>query len=948
MNLPLSLEHLTNDVNQRQQLSTLLKGSDWCSKLLQQKPDLLSQLLDKTNSAPNLYNECTYSRIKEFLAQNPGNADELKDFDRALRECRQYFMCYVIWRDLNRLASMEETCTCLSWFAELSIQLCLEFHYTLLKKKLGAPQNNAGEEQGLLVLGMGKLGAWELNLSSDIDLIFCYAESGATSQSENPLTNQEFFSRLGKNIIQSLDAITEDGFVFRVDMRLRPYGQSGALVSNFSALEDYYQTQGREWERYAMVKARIVASNAPKTHSVQLMQLLRSFTYRKYVDFSVIDALRKLKELINQEVKRRKLDDNIKLGPGGIREVEFIAQVFQLIRGGRDTQLQDNRLKIILPELENMGCLPDDMAKELWQAYVFLRNTEHAIQAWKDEQSQSLPRNENDKLRLAQVMGYATWDDYFLQLEAYRHLVHAEFQELIAPIDRKENGNAEDQAAWVSLWSGGMGKEAGLVLLEEENHENAERSFALIEELRLSNTVAKLHASSRERLDEFIPRLLSSVSQTATPTETLARIIKLVNAIVRRSAYLLLLVENPSALEQLVKLSVASPWIADQLALHPALLDELLDQSTLYHPPVKAELHDELQRHMLRIPEDDLEAQMDALRYFRSSHALRVAACEITGALPLMKVSDYLSWLAEVILQYVLQLCWREMTSKHGYPDANSQDPRFIIVGYGKLGGIELGHGSDLDLVFIYDADPLGQTSGDAEGKRQLDNSVFYTRLGQKIIHILNTNTVAGQLYEVDMRLRPSGNSGMLVSSITAFEKYQSESAWTWEHQALVRARVVAGSAQLTELFEKLRHAILCSSRDLHKLRVDVAEMREKMRAQLGSGKTEDPGSVFHLKQDAGGIVDIEFMVQYAVLAWASKAPELTRYTDNIRILECLAQSGLLGTQEVDELTEAYKAFRSIGHSLTLQQQTNLIDGKLLVHERQTVRSIWQSLLANA
>ncbi len=941
MTIPDSLLSLVKTDIRKLQLTKTLFASAWCEDLFSQNANLLEQILGSTEL--HLDEKWQRSQIEVFLNSKLILNSSCEDFDASLRACRRQFIAAIIWRDVNRLVDMEDTCETLSWFAELCLQACLNYHFRSLCQSLGTPKSLEGKTQGLLILGMGKLGAWELNLSSDIDLIFCYPEKGNTDDPEKALSNQEFFSRLGKKIIQSLDKITAEGFVFRVDMRLRPYGNSGALVSSFAALEDYYQTQGREWERYAMVKARIVASNAEQSTHPQLNELLRSFTYRKYIDFSVIDSLRKLKELINQEVQRRNLGDNIKLGFGGIREVEFIAQVFQLIRGGRDHQLQDGRLKVVLPLLERMGCLPE-IATDLWQAYHFLRNTEHALQAWKDEQTQELPKDEAGKTRLAAVMGFKDWESFFSQLEAHRRLVHAEFEALIAPTEDKLEHNKQIESTWVALWSDALSEQEALTLLAEHQHEDPQQSLALLESLRVSSNVVNLAASSRERLDEFVPLLLQQLALTTAPTETLKRILKLVHAVVRRSAYLVLLVENPPALEQLIKLCVASPWIADQLALHPALLDELLDPRTLYHPPDLDELRDELQQHMLRIPEDDLEQQMEALRYYRSSHALRVAACEITAALPLMKVSDYLSWLAEVILQYVLQLAWRDMTLNHGYPDG-ATSPDFIIVGYGKLGGIELGHGSDLDLVFIYDAEINGQTSGNAEGKRQLENSVFYMRLGQKIIHILNSNTVGGQLYEVDMRLRPSGNSGLLVSSIRAFERYQKETAWTWEHQALVRARVVAGNSRLAKSFASLRKEILCQHRQQKTLRKEVIDMRNKMREHLGSERNRRNSKLFDLKQDAGGIVDIEFMVQYAVLAWAAEKPELTRYTDNIRILESLERSSLLGTQEVAELSEAYKAFRSIGHSLTLQQQTNLIDGKLLAKERQAVSKIWRTLM---
>lgn len=895
---------------------------------------------------------CTLSHatLQDQWAEIETGIDSIEQLDKALRDFRNHAMVHIIWRDLHRTASLEDTTGALTSLAEITTQAALDYHYRVLAQKHGQPEDKQGNPQPMLVLGMGKLGAGELNLSSDIDLIFAFPNSGHTASSDKALSNQEFFSRLGKKVIQSLDTQTVDGFVFRVDMRLRPYGQSGALVSNFDALEDYYQTQGREWERYAMVKTRVIASSqspnlsdqAQAQYRRQLMTLLRQFTYRKYVDFSVIDALRGLKQMITQEVKRRRLENDVKLGPGGIREVEFIAQAFQLIRGGRDTQLQDNRLLVILPQLEELNCLPAGTAQGLADAYRFLRNSEHAIQAYRDEQTQKLPSTADGQLQLARAMGFEDWDSYFKQLNQHRDFVSNEFQQVIALPEEKQDQCAID-TLWQQIWYDELEQEVAFDLLAQHKHEAPNTTLQLLEELRDSSTVQSLQAAGKERLDEFIPRLLQQISHTETPTQTLQRILKLVKSVIRRSAYLLLLIENPNALTQLVTLSEASPWIADQLAEHPALLDELLDSRTLYHPPERAELETDLRTTMLRIPEDDLETQMETLRHFRASHMLRVAACELTGALPLMKVSDYLTYMAEVIVEHVMHLAWKQMVAKHGYPDGDRRTtPNFAVIGYGKTGGIELSHGSDLDLVFLHNANPNGQT----DGERAIDSQTFYTRMGQKIIHIMNTHTVNGQLYEVDMRLRPSGNSGMLVTTLSAFEKYQRDSAWTWEHQALVRARAIAGDSDLIEQFNDVRRSILGQKRDLTTLRKDVVQMREKMRKHLGSDTDSDGSKAFNIKQDAGGIVDIEFMVQYAVLAWAHSQPALLRYTDNIRILECLAASNLLSTQEVEQLTEAYKALRSLGHRLALQQKANLVEGASLDSERETVTRIWQHLFA--
>lgn len=936
-----------------QQNSRLLEQAQlclFCSEFVRQTliqwPEFLAGLLEEALDEKINIQALLNTQIKA-LAQC--DAD---DFNAELRRFRQFIMTRIIWRDANKLGNLRATCGELSELAEQCLAAAVKFHRQALTSVYGEPCNAAGEVQPMLILGMGKLGARELNLSSDIDLIFAFPDAGETKGKDKQLSNQEFFSHLGKRVIQSLDARTKDGFVFRVDMRLRPYGQSGALVSNFHALEDYYQSQGREWERYAMVKARVVFCDGGLQHIENLNDILKDFTYRKYIDFSVIDALRKLKEMIRSEVKKRKLEDDVKLGAGGIREVEFIAQVFQLIRGGRDSELQDNRIHNILPLLDFNHYLPSGVAGKLLKAYEFLRNTEHAIQGWQDKQTQKLPSDKKARAAIYRSMQFDDWDSFAKELNAHQQFVKQEFEALIAdPDDKQSEEDPQDLAnnqKSHQLWNHACRDQSEPP--QEQTSEKGSIEQQLYEFSHIGS-IKGLTSASRERLDEFMPALLARVLEEschidplvekACAEETLSRLLPLVKAISRRSAYLILLLENPGALDRLVTLSESSEWIAAELSKHPALLDELIDPSQLYHPPEKAELQAELKRALRFVGEAALEEQMEALRYFRSSHAMRVAASEITGALPLMKVSDYLTVLAEVVLEQALQYSWHLMVERHGFPDGLKREaPEFLIVGYGKLGGIELNHGSDLDLVFIHDADINGYT----DGERSIDNQTFYTRLGQKLIHILSTRTASGRVYEIDMRLRPSGNSGLLATKLTAFEKYQENDAWTWEHQALVRARVIAGDPALGARFEAIREKILKLQRNPASLCKDIIEMREKMRSHLGT-KNEEQAQKFHLKQDAGGIVDIEFMVQYAVLAWAHAEDGLTRYTDNIRILECLAQSKRLPEGDVERLIAAYKALRVALHRLTLEQLPSTIEANAMTAERTSVIEIWQRLL---
>ena len=887
----------------------------------------------------------------QLLALLADCADE-DELGRRLRRFRNRQQVRIVWRDISRQADLAETCRDLSDLADACIDLAYHWLYPRHCEQFGTPiGRRSGEAQHMVILGMGKLGAHELNLSSDIDLIFGYPEGGETEGVKRSLDNQEFFIRLGQRLIKALDPITAEGFVFRVDMRLRPYGSAGALVLSFNALEQYYQDQGRDWERYAMIKARVVGGDP--VAGKQLLEMLRPFVYRRYLDFSAIEALRAMKLLIQQEVRRKGMADNIKLGSGGIREIEFIAQAFQLIHGGRDLSLQQRPLLKVLATLEGQGYLPAPIIAEMRQGYEFLRYVEHALQAIGDRQTQMLPDNDVDRARVALIMGFDSWAAFREQLLYWRGRIEWHFRQVIADPDEEEGGETElcVGSEWLPLWEEALDEEMAARQLVEAGFSEPAAALKRLIDLRGGSQVRTMQRLGRERLDAFIPRLLAQAVEHANPDLVLERVLPLVEAVARRSAYLVLLTENPSALQRLLNLCAASPWIAEQITRFPLLLDELLNEGRLFSPPLAPELAAELRERLTRIPEDDLEQQMEALRHFKLAHRLRVAASEIAGTLPLMKVSDYLTWLAEAILEQVLALAWRHTVAKHGTPkraDGSLCDPDFIIVGYGKVGGLELGHGSDLDLVFIHDGDSQAET----DGAKPIDGAQFFARLGQRIIHLLTTQTNSGQLYEVDMRLRPSGASGLLVSSVGAFERYQQSEAWTWEHQALVRARVLVGCARVGAAFEQVRAAVLGRERDLPTLQAEVSEMRAKMRDNLGTSSTAagrganafDAAASFDLKQDAGGIVDIEFMVQYAALAWSRQHPQLHRYTDNIRILDGLRDAGLMPAADVELLQEAYKAYRAAAHRQALQKQPGKVGGEQFAEERRSVMRLWREL----
>tara|TARA_B110000046_G_scaffold182475_1_gene216585 strand:+ start:21865 stop:24732 length:2868 start_codon:yes stop_codon:yes gene_type:complete len=932
-------QRLQQDPVFAQQLPLVWGCSDFVAEQCSIDPGLFQQLVQSGDLARR-YSADTYTqRLQQVLAE-VANEEQLS---QQLRAFRRREMIRIIWRDFTRAAAMLETTRDATLLAEACIVNALDFLHSLSCHQFGTPVNQLGEEQRLVVIAMGKMGAYELNISSDIDLIFAYPDAGQTQGAARSISNQEFFIRLGQKLIAALDRQTADGFVFRVDMRLRPYGQSGALVLNFAALEEYYLTQGRDWERYAMIKARVVAGASADADSLQAM--LQPFIYRKYLDYGSIESLRDLKRTINREVSRKGMQDNIKLGAGGIREVEFIAQTLQLIRGGRDTRLQTQSLHQALQILTAEQIIDASEQQLLWQAYEFLRNTEHALQGIADKQTQALPQDELGQQRVAALLGFLSWGDFYKQLQIHRDAVRSSFSALISDGQTQAQQLSDIQH---SIWHHNPDTQAVLHHLQQQGYQ---QPHAVAEKLAVfyqSKAVQSLEAVPRTRLDVLLPRLINVCADSSSNSITLGRILDLIQGVLRRSAYLALLAENPQALEQLTILCERSTWIAEELAAYPALLDELLDPRSLYTAPDKQLLRDQLRQQMLRIPEEDQEQQMEAIRYFCRSCKLRVAACELMDVLPLMQVSDYLTWLAEVVVEHVVNVAWHQLAANYGQPqppDTNhatqlSQTPGFIVVAYGKMGGIEMGYKSDLDLVFLHSA----QANQVTDGARSIDNSTFFMRLGQRIIHLLSTPTHSGIAYEIDMRLRPSGKSGMLVSSLAGFEKYQQQDAWTWEHQALVRSRVVAGDANLAAAFDRVRNAVLRQPRQEQLLATEVTEMRKKMRKHLGQS-TKD--GKFSLKQGTGGIVDIEFMVQFAVLAWSHDHPSLSRWSDTIRIIESLSQCGLLVEQKALQLIDAYKRFRIAGHRLQLHNQLAEVAVSEFVEEREMVVTQWHTLVGN-
>ena len=908
--------------------------SEFAAITCQRHPDLLVELL----SSGELQRDFNEGELRQMLALlldgvHNGAAVEAA-LKPLLRQFRQRQMLRIAWRDLAGWADLAVTMSELSALADACIQAALEKLHLSLQVSFGAPQSADGRPQGMVVLGMGKLGGRELNFSSDVDLIFAYPEPGETQGVTRSVSNEEYFNRLGRQLISCLDDVTEHGFVFRIDMRLRPFGESGPLVVSFDAMENYLQVHGREWERYAMIKARVVAGNADD--GAELLDMLRPFIYRRYLDFGAFESLRDMKQRIAAEIKRKRLANNIKLGEGGIREIEFIGQAFQLIRGGSEKQLRQREILTVLRTLQQLDLLPAFVVNELCEAYVFLRNTEHRLQEYADKQTHLLPTDDVARLRLAWSMGFNDWESFFSKLKRHLRLVHDHFSQVF---EAPQTEHDQSETGLQDVLLGRLDDTHAIERLAREGFDDAPQALQLLQALHGSAAYRALSATGRGRMDKLMPLLLGAVAHGPKPELVLKRVLRLVEAIARRTSYLALLIENPMVLSQLVRLCRASPWISDQLTRQPILFDELLDPRTLYSPPGRQALEQDLQQRLEQIDYDDLERQMDTLRHFKNANVLRVAAADIAEAVPLMVVSDHLTNIAEIVVNAAFNMAWRYLVQRHGRPQglASGCDTGFAVIAYGKLGGIELGYGSDLDLVFIYDADPNAMS----DGERPIANAVFYSRLGQRMIHIFSAITPAGVLYEVDMRLRPSGASGLLVTHRQSFADYQHKQAWTWEHQALVRARAVSGDPQVISVFNALRQQVLGLVRDPDKLKIEVRDMRERMRRELDkSGKGQ-----FDLKQGHGGIADIEFMVQYAVLAHACRFPDLITYSDNIRILQAMMQHALVNTDEGRQLADIYRAFRSSIHRLTLRQEPALVAQDGVAQQAAVVQECWRKLM---
>jgi glutamate-ammonia-ligase adenylyltransferase len=913
----------------RASLARVLATSDFVAESCTRDPRLLVALLSCGDLSRRLAPAELASRAPELTAATPeGEAQS------ALRRWRRHELVRIAWRDLAGWADLAETLADLSAFADAAIRTAVAYARHALVERYGEPRSAAGEVQPLVVVGMGKLGGGELNFSSDVDLVLLFPEHGETD-GKRGVANEEFFTRLAQALVRLLEAPTADGFVLRVDLRLRPFGDSGPVVSSFASFEDYLPRHGRDWERYAYIKARAIT--AAERYAEIEAAAVRPFVYRRYLDYGVFESLREMKALIGREVERRELADDVKLGPGGIREIEFIVQALQLTRGGRDRALQTPALRTALARLGETRILPADVVAQLDAAYVYLRRLENRLQMLGDAQVHALPVEPPARERVALAMGAHGWPALLTQLDRHRECVRGHFREVILG-----GGAEQDAAVRIDLgrfWDSRAETAALAESLAHAGFSDSAEAARLLLELRASSLVRKLDEPGRRRLQALLPVLLEEVARSGAQLPVLRRILTIIEATGKRSAYFALLRENAAARARLVELVGHGDFLAAQIAAQPLLLDELIDARLLSELPTRASLAAELGQRLGQLHGEDPERQVEALRHFQSAALFRVAVADLTGAMPLMQVSDRLTDIAELIIERALELAWRQITAQFGVPTCGDGRPvNICALGYGKLGGMELGYSSDLDLVFLHDSHGERQQTSAAA---PIDNQVFFVRLAQRIVHLLTMHSAAGRLYEVDVRLRPSGKGGLLVTNIEAFAEYQRREAWTWEHQALLHARSVAGAPQLRAEFERVRLDVLCHHVRRDSLSREVRTMRERMRRELSKG-----GAVrFDIKQDPGGIADIEFLAQYWALAWAERYPAVVLFADTIRQLESVASAALVPQADVDVLTGAYRAYRATAHHLSLAGQAALVPLEEFRAMRAEVTRIWDAAM---
>jgi glutamate-ammonia-ligase adenylyltransferase len=860
-----------------------------------------------------------------------------------LRMLRQREMLRIAWRDLNGLADVELILQELTDSAEAIVAETLSYLEKQQAEIFGMPLDAEGNEQSLLVYAMGKMGGGELNFSSDIDLIFTFPHDGETTGKRHT-SYYEFYVKVIRNLVKVLDEVTADGFVYRVDIRLRPFGQSGPMAMSFSGVEQYYQLQGRDWERYAMIKARLITGrDSDKRH---LQSMLTPFVYRRYLDFSMLESIREMKAMINAQMKSKGMENNIKLGPGGIREIEFIGQTLQLIRAGREPELRERSLIKVLMLLGEKNYLQQSEVEQLVRAYRFLRKLENRLQMLRDMQTHTLPEDETSQQRLCLAMKLRSWDELLEQLAYQQNAVDHVFQYLIANENEEQaTGITPFTLFWSELDASDEAKASLARYLEAAGFSDIGEIINLLIHLRSRSRVKHLADDTARLLTQLMESLLAKIADYPEQAKLLDRVCRIIQALAGRKVYISLLNEYPAVQLQMLTLCSASEWFTERLIKYPILLDSLMSTAEAFRQQHDVERLLELE--LARIDSDkesleaDLEQQMDRLRQFKRQMVFTVAMLDVFYAEPVETVSDYLTELADILLEKILELSWRAMVEKYGEPgciiDGEVFKPAMSVVAYGKMGGNELGYGSDLDIIFLHNSSGEKQYTS---GEKCIDNQSFFARVAQRVIHFMNTRTYSGILYEVDTRLRPDGQSGLMVSSISAFEAYQHDKAWTWEHQALIRARFVTGNALIEQEFDRIRSSVLRQQREVTGLLHEVVDMREKMRAHLA-----DRSAAFDVKQDAGGLVDIEFMTQAGVLIYAQQHADCIQHTATLALINELTGVGWYNTDEAEGLADAYRYFRKLKNWQNLGCEADI---SAVPEHRDNVISVWQRLMPEA
>ena len=924
-------------IESKEELFAVWYASPFIKRVCISQPRWLYKLLAENE----LQNNCDVNKYRKVLQPIIESANDVEVLQQLLRQQRTAAFARIAWRDLQQYTTVEQTLHELSAFAEVCVQETLQWCFQWLQSRPHASDFIKTLQQNIVIFALGKLGGGELNFSSDIDIVIAYSENNQFTQDESAKTI-EFYLKVAQLFIKVLSEQTQDGFVFRVDARLRPFGDAGALVPSFLSIDLYFQTHGRDWERYAWMKARVIAGDVQLGEA--FLQEITPFIYRRYLDYGAMQSLRDMKALIDNKACQEGAKENLKIGFGGIREIEFTAQMFQLIYGGKDSSLRISSTLKALQQLEKQGLLTTDWASDLSAAYVFLRKAENVLQLREDQQTHILPVEEKLRSNYAFSMGMQDWKTFYAEYKTQVNVVNGLYQSLLKVDD--ESGHKElNDNEFEKIWLQVDDDEFCLNILNKHFSENAQQIYEHLHNFSQSNLVQKLVPIARTRLDDLLPIFMLHLQGVEEPLAVTDRFLNILKKIVQRSTYISLLIENKNKLSSILVLIQASPWIAQYLATHPLLLDEVLRMDEDYEPPSIDEMHQQLAASLASV-EEGLEEYMGGLREFKNSQVIQIAAADVVEKYPIMKVSDHLSWLAEACLKSALAYAYHELVEKYGKPTSvlneHAYTPEVLIVEYGKLGGLELGYGSDLDIVFLHNSEgSVCETAGTAKGDGKIHNEVFFTRLVQRTIHILTTVMAGGKVFEIDLRLRPHGESGPVVSSVHAYENYLINDAWMWEIQALVRARAVTASKKMQSKFENIRRKVLSQARNHNDVQAAIIEMRNKM---LNANK--DKSSVnFNIKKDTGGVIDIEFIVQFLVLNYSKNYPQICEHTDNVRILDACAEVGLVEQQDAEELKRIYLKYRKHLHQLSLKLLPEIVDSKVFTKERDVVQNYWASLL---